>query len=138
MKGFLLVRSHGVPYGLPLQEVLEVFDEIEAEGIPGGRVAVRGVSHIRERLVPVVNLGTLLRGETPPDREHRTVVLARCLGKRVALEVDDAEEVVRDQAMPVPTGPRLPWATGLAQWRGEMVPIVNLDVVGQRLEVADE
>jgi len=126
-RGYLLVRAEGKPYGLPLARVLEVGDLGEVLEVP------RGLTPLRGRLVPLVHLGALL-GERPPpaERGHTAVLVA--LGERsVAFEVDDADDVVREAMLPVPGGESLPWAAGVARRMGTLVPILDLDALGDRI-----
>ena len=62
-----------------------------------------------------------------------TVVLVELAGKQVAFEVDDADAVVREQPLPVPRGQTLPWAAGVAEQEGGLVPILDLDALGDRI-----
>ncbi len=138
MKGYLLVRSEGKSYGLPVARVLEVGDATEVLAIPRNLPAVRGLTLLRGRLVPLIHLGALLRGsEAPPAGGHavRTVVLVElgASGRQVAFEVDDADAVVREQPLPVPRGQALPWAAGVAEQEGGLVPILDLDALGDRI-----
>lgn len=133
MKGFLLVRSQGAPYGLPLNDVVEVADEAHVVSIPATATAVRGVTEIRGRTVPVVNLHALLREDPPGDTFSGTVVLVARQKALIALEVDDAEAVVRDAGLPVPAGSQLPWASGIAEGQGELIPIVDVAALEERL-----
>lgn len=158
MKGYLLVRSEGKPYGLPVARVLEVGDATEVLPIPRRHGAVRGLTPLRGRLVPLVHLGSFLSGaDAPPDGEQRavrTVVLVelgargKAKGKQIAFEVDDADAVVREEPLPVPrhgapgtagggvgSGGELPWASGVAEQGdgGELVPILDLDSLGDRI-----
>jgi len=98
---------------------------------------VRGVTPLRGRLVPLVHLGALLGERPPPAERGRAAVLVQ-LGageglRQVALEVDDADDVVRETALPVPRGESLPWAAGVARRRGALVPILDLDALGDRI-----
>lgn len=152
MKGYLLVRSEGKPYGLPVARVLEVGDATEVLAVPKKHGAVRGLTPLRGRLVPLVHLGSFLSGaDAPPVAEQRavrTVVLVELgargkeRGKQIAFEVDDADAVVREEPLPVPRGQtggagpggELPWASGVAeQGDGELVPILDLDSLGDRI-----
>src|SRR2546427_654378 len=131
--GYLLVRAEGKPYGLPLGRVLEVGDLGEVLEVPRALQAMRGLTPLRGRLVPLVHLGALL-GERPPpaERGHTAVLVA--LGERsVAFEVDDADDVVREAMLPVPGGESLPWAAGVARRMGTLVPILDLDALGDRI-----
>ena len=136
-RGYLLVRVDGKAYGLPLARVLEVGDLGEVLDVPRALAAVRGVTPLRGRLVPLVHLGALLGERSPPAERGRAAVLVQ-LGageglRQVALEVDDADDVVRDTALPVPPGESLPWAAGVARRRGALVPILDLDALGDRI-----
>ena len=135
--GYLLVRVAGKHYGLPLGRVLEVGDLGEVLEVPRALAAVRGVTPLRGRLVPLIHLGALLGERTPPADRGRTAVLVE-LGagegvRQVALEVDDADDVVREAALPVPRGESLPWAAGVARRKGALVPILDLDALGDRI-----
>ena len=136
-RGYLLVRVDGREYGLPLARVVEVGDLGEVLDVPRALAAVRGVTPLRGRLVPLVHLGALMGERAPPPQRGRTAVLVE-LGagegrRQVALEVDDADDVVREAALPVPRGESLPWAAGVARRRGALVPILDLDALGDRI-----
>lgn len=139
MKGYLLVRSEGKAYGLPVARVLEVGDVTEVLDVPRRLPAVRGLTPLRGRLVPLIHLGAFLTGlaapRSPEGGGGRTIVLVEIKGRHVALEVDDVDAVVREQPLPVPHGQTLPWASGVApQGRsGELVPILDLDALGDRI-----
>jgi chemotaxis signal transduction protein len=138
MKGYLLVRSEGKPYGLPVSRVLEVGDATEVLSIPRRVRSVRGLTPLRGRLVPLVHLGAFLSGSDVPPAEGdavRTVVLVElgAGGKQVAFEVDDVDAVVREQPLPVPRGQALPWAAGVAEQDEGLVPILDLDALGDRI-----
>ncbi len=137
MKGYLLVRAAGKAYGLPVGRVLEVGDTTEVLTIPRKLPAMRGLTPLRGRLVPLVHLGAFLTGADAPPASGaaRTVVLVElgASGKQVAFEVDDADAVVREQPLPVPRGQTLPWAAGVAEQEGSLVPILDLDALGDRI-----
>ena len=95
--------------------------------------AVRGLTPLRGRLVPLIHLGAFLSGRAAPAEAGRTVVLVELRGRQVAFEVDDADAVVREQSMPVPRGQSLPWASGVAEQNGQLVPILDLEALGDRI-----
>jgi chemotaxis signal transduction protein len=117
--------------------VLEVGDLAEVLDVPRALPAMRGLTPVRGRLVPVVHLGALLRDATPPAERGRTAVLVEIGAgegaRRVAFEVEDADDVVREAALPVPRGESLPWASGVARRRGGLIPILDLDALGDRI-----
>ncbi|HKW40844.1 MAG TPA: chemotaxis protein CheW [Gemmatimonadales bacterium] len=136
-RGYLLVRVEGKAYGLPLARVLEVGDLADVLAVPRALAAMRGLTPLRGRLVPVVHLGALMGDRSPPPDRGRAAVLVE-LGagegaRRVAFEVDDADDVVREPALPVPPGEALPWASGVARRRGTLIPILDLDALGDRI-----
>ena len=145
MKGYLLVRSEGKSYGLPISRVLEVGDATEVLHIPRKLPAVRGLTPLRGRLVPLIHLAAFLTGSEAPSAAAggaggaggvRTIVLVElgASGRQVAFEVDDADAVVREQPLPVPRGQTLPWAAGVAEREGGgLVPILDLDALGDRI-----
>lgn len=135
MKGYLLVRSEGKPYGLPVARVLEVGDATEVLPIPRKLPAVRGLTPLRGRLVPLIHLGAFLTGREAPQVAAgvRTIVLVELGKNQVAFEVDDADAVVREQPLPVPRGQTLPWAAGVAEQENGLVPILDLDALGDRI-----
>ena len=132
-QGYLLVRAEGKPYGLPLGRVLEVGDLGEVLEVPRGLQAMRGLTPLRGRLVPLVHLGALLGERPPPAERGRTAVLVALGERSVAFEVDDADDVVREPMLPVPGGESLPWAAGVARRMGALVPILDLDALGDRI-----
>ncbi len=139
-RGYLLVRVEGKPYGLPLARVLEVGDLGEVLDVPRALAAMRGLTALRGRLVPLVHLGALLGDRSPPAERGRTVVVVALGGRagkegaqQVAFEVDDADDVVREAALPLPRGESLPWASGVARRKGALVPILNLEALGDRI-----
>ncbi len=118
---------------MPIEEVVEVVDDAKTETVPGAHHAVRGVARIRGRMVPVVDLGALLTGGAPPNECPHTVVVARCGDRRVAFEVDDADAVVREAPVSVLPEARLPWISGVARHDEELIPILDMDALSERL-----
>jgi len=133
VKGYLVVRAGGKPYGLPVGCVLEVADAGEVLDVPRALPAVRGLTPLRGRLVPLIHLAALLGDRPAPAELGRTVVLVELGRRQVAFEVDDADAVVREAPLPVPRGQSLPWAAGVAEQDGTLVPILDLDALGDRI-----
>src|SRR5712664_2902362 len=102
MKGYLLVRSEGKSYGLPVGRVLEVGDTTEVLSIPRKLPAVRGLTPLRGRLVPLIHLGAFLSGRPAPAVEGvLTVVLVELARQQAAFQADAADEVARAHPLPV-------------------------------------
>jgi purine-binding chemotaxis protein CheW len=131
--GFLLVRAEQRAYGLPLERVVEVADLTEVLDVPRAEPSIRGLTPLRGRLVPLVHLGAFLGGREPPEERGRAAVLVELAGRFLALEVDDAEEVVRGAVLPLPSDESLPWAIGVAARTAGLVPILDLEALGERI-----
>ncbi len=137
MSGYLVVRARGELYGLDVRQVLEVVDEFEVFKTLSVHAAVRGVTPVRERLVPVIHLGTLLDDQAPPEKCSKTAVLATRGDTLVALEIDDADSVEYETPLPVPAGWQLPWASGVVKRNGELVPIIDVELLVEHMAPAE-
>ena len=135
MKGYLLVRVGGKRYGLRLDQVLEVVDGVDVSPAPKVHAAVRGVTRMRDKSVPLVHLESLIANSAAPTIIEDTAVLTRCQGSLAAFEVEDAEAVATDEPGDVPEAWQSPWVCGVVKREGSIVPIIDLDVLGERLAV---
>lgn len=130
--GFLLVRCSGRRVGLELAHVIEVIQVGDVHPVPSREPAIRGVASVHGRIVPVVHLGALLDGDVCPAPTGNLGVVVRLDGRRVCLEIDDAEIVVREPALPVPPGSTLQWAIGVARHPDGLVPLLDLTALSSR------
>jgi chemotaxis signal transduction protein len=94
---------------------------------------VRGLVAMHGRMIPLVHLASLLQGTAYPKEVGTVGVIVVVEGKRVCLEVEDAEILLREPAMPVPPGETLPWAVGVARHDGQLVPLLDLSALSSRL-----
>ncbi len=134
--GFLLVRSDSRRVGLPLAQVLGVVLLGDVRPVPVIAPAVRGLVAVHGRMLPLIHLGALLTGGRSLTRGDVGVIVS-VEGRRVCLEVEDAEILVREAALPVPPGEALPWAVGVARYGDGLVPLLDLAALSNRLmEVA--
>ena len=60
------------------------------------------------------------------------VVVVNVDGRRVCLEIDDAEIVVREPRSRFPPGATLPWAIGVARHPDGLVPLLDLAALSSR------
>ncbi len=100
--------------------------------MPSQEPSVRGVVQVNGRILLVVHLGALLKSGPCPGASGDLAVVVMLEGRRVCLEIDDAEVVVREPAMPVPPGSSLPWAIGVARYSEELVPLLDLTALSSR------
>ena len=133
MSAVLLVRCGDDHLGLPVEGVEEVFVVGELLPAPVAREAVRGLVPVRGRLAPLVHLRALLDDAPPPGPPADAAVLVRSGGRLVALEIDEALDLLHEAARPVPQGWDLPWAAGVVPREDTLIPVVELDGLVERL-----
>jgi chemotaxis signal transduction protein len=132
-QGWLLVRAGGRRVGLDLDQVIEVLDLGPVYPVPSTEPAVRGVTSSRGRLVPLIHLASLLDARGGAASGGGTAVMVRLGGRRVCLEVDEAEEVLREPGLPVPEDASLPFAVAVARQPDGIVPLLDLTAIGARI-----
>ncbi|MBA3258166.1 MAG: chemotaxis protein CheW [Gemmatimonadales bacterium] len=133
---YLLVRAGGRRVGLPLASVVEVLEPGPTYAVPALEPAVRGVTAVRGTLLPLVDLGALLAGRPCAAARGGAAVVVKVGGRQLCLEVDEAEEVLREGGLPVPAGTALPWAAGVARHPDGLVPLLDLTALGARITEA--
>ena len=131
--GFLLVRAGERLVGLPLAQVLQVTSVGEVHPVPVIDRAMRGLVVVHGRTMPLVHLESLLDGRPCPPTIGSVGVVIAVDGRRVCLEIEQAEILVRGRALPVPPGETLPWAIGVARHGEDLVPLLDLPALSSRL-----
>jgi chemotaxis signal transduction protein len=134
-RGYLLVTAGGRAIGLAVEGVIEVFTPDAVYPVPSRSPAVRGVTPVRGRLVPLVHLGALLGGPVPAAPGGTAVLVDA--PRPIALEVESAEAVIHESLLPPPEGEQLPWAVGVAARAAGPVPVLDLAAVVARLAAAE-
>ncbi|MFI5279867.1 MAG: chemotaxis protein CheW [Gemmatimonadales bacterium] len=129
---FLIVRVGTERYGLPLADVREVLDLAAPRPVPSQSRALRGVMPLREHFVSLVHLGALVADGAAPAALAETAAIVMVGGVKVALEVDDVEAVVDRSATFVGPAPE-PWASGIWRVGTELVTVLDLGVLGERI-----
>jgi purine-binding chemotaxis protein CheW len=130
--GFLVVRTGDRRVGLELAHVVEVIQIGPVHPVPSREPAVRGVAPVHGRIIPVLHLGALLDLAECPATVGDLIVVVTVDGRRVGLEIDDAEVIVREPALPVPSGATFPWAIGVARHADGLVPLLDLTALSSR------
>jgi chemotaxis signal transduction protein len=130
--GFLLVRTGDRRVGLELAHVVEVIQIGAVHPVPSREPAVRGVATVHGRIIPVLHLGALLDLAECPATVGDLIVVVTVDGRRLGLEIDDAEVIVREPALPVPPGATFPWAIGVARHTDGLVPLLDLTALSSR------
>lgn len=133
MNGYLLVEAGGARYGVALADVRQVIELPQPHAAPSMHRAVLGVIQAGGRLMPLVDLGALVELDRAPAPDATLGVVTRCAERLVVLAVDDVEAVVRENPEPLPAGWDLPWASGVARQGETLVPVIDMDVLTERL-----
>lgn len=131
---FLLVRAGGRRVGIAVEAVVEVREPDELGAIPSLEPALRGVTALRGQLMPVLSLAALLGSEPGPGA---MVVVTNLGGRRIGLEVDDADIVVGAGTPLLGADETLPWARAIAALPDQVyVPLLDLGALSARLTEA--
>jgi hypothetical protein len=131
-RGYLLVRAGGRPYALPLERVLRWLIRGKCSTCRATRRRCAGSR--RYAAAGAAAPWRLLGGRGAPEERGRSHVAVALEGDRIAaLEVDDADEVVRGSALSVPPGDDWPLATGVWQRGGAIVPVLDLAALEERI-----
>ena len=130
---FLVVRAGSERVGLGLSAVREVVDVVEPRPVPARSTALRGVMPLHERYVSLLHLGALLGGAGPPEALGDTAVVVMIGSSSVALEVEGVEDVA-DRTATWVGAPPAPWGTGVWQVGGDLVTVLDLGVLAERIQ----
>jgi chemotaxis signal transduction protein len=128
---FLLVRLGTRKVGLPIEHVVAVEALGAVHPVPAAEPSCRGVTSTRGRLMPVLDLAELIGGSVADT--GGTAILLTIEGRTMCMEVDDAEAIMRGIPLPLPPGESLPWASAVVRLTGELIPLVDLTALGERL-----
>jgi chemotaxis signal transduction protein len=132
---FLLVRLGARRVGLPIGFIIAVEALGPVHPVPTTEPACRGVTKTRGRIMPVLALADLI-GQTGAVTGGTAILLA-IKGKSMCVEVDDAESIIRGNPIPLPRDEALPWASGVIRLADGLIPLVDLDAVGERLTIPE-
>jgi purine-binding chemotaxis protein CheW len=129
-------------YGLDILQVREIDVLQPITRVPKAIPFVEGVIHLRDMIIPVIDLGKRFgTGAIEPDR-HTRVIIANLRGQSVGLIVSVVAEVI-----PIPSreiGPPPPltfdqagrFISGMARLKEGLISIINLDRLLSTEEVA--
>lgn len=133
MNGWLLVRSAGRPFAVPMAAVELVCEVAAPQPAPARAPAVRGVVMVGGRLVALAHLGALVQGEAPPPEHGAIGVVVREGARRVVFEVDDAPGLERGETEPLPPAWRGGWAAAAVRGADGLVPLLDVGHLLERL-----
>ena len=123
----------GELYGLDIGCVAEIDRMQQVTKVPKALPFVEGVIHLRDMIIPVIDLGKRFGlGATEPGR-HTRIVIARLQGQSVGLIVHAVTEVMAIPARSVGPAPPLTFDTatrfvaGMARLKDGLISILSLD-----------
>jgi purine-binding chemotaxis protein CheW len=89
----LLVQLRGETYGLPVEGVLAIYENIHVTPLPGTPPFIAGIVNLRGNLVIVLDLAVVL--EIPGERvgDENALVVVSLEGSQVVLLVNNVSEV---------------------------------------------
>ena len=124
-------------YGVPVHRVREVIRVGEMTRVPQAPEHVRGVTNLRGRILPVVELRSRL-GLSPAVLTPRSrIVVTEAHGRVLGLLVDAVLQVTRipaDTVQPAPDDvmtPQADWLAGVARRPDRLLILLELDAVLQ-------
>ena len=131
--GLLVLRSADRTMAMKVEDVIEVGDRGSWQVVPSRLPAMRGVTLIRGRLVPLVHLGALVGAEPAPLHPSPLMVVAQSRGQWVALEVDAVDSApFRDVLSDDEAGGLPGLSAGALRREGKWIPVLNLEALARR------
>ncbi|HET7040334.1 MAG TPA: chemotaxis protein CheW, partial [Gemmatimonadales bacterium] len=126
MNAWLLVRSSGRAFAVPMETVELVCEVGTPVPAPARAAAVRGVVPVAGRLVPLAHLGALVLDQAPPAAQGTVGIVVRDGGRRLVFEVDEAPGLERGPVEPLPTAWRGGWAAAAVRGADGLVPLLDV------------
>jgi chemotaxis signal transduction protein len=137
VSGWLLVRSAGRQFAVPVASVELVCEVARPIPAPARVSAVRGVVPVADRLVPLAHLATLVQGGAAPAEHGLIGIVVREGARRVVFEVDDAPGLERGEVEPLPPAWRGGWAAAAVRGLDGLVPLLDVANLFERLTAAE-
>lgn len=138
---FVLFRVGSERYAFDISQVSEIDRMQPVTKVPNALPFVEGVIHLREMIIPVIDLAKRF-GQPPvePGRQTR-VIIARLRDQRVGFIVHEVSEVLAipeaeiGAAPPLTFDPATRFVAGMARLKEGLVSILSLDRLLSREEV---
>ncbi len=118
-------------FGVPVEKVQEIIKPPAITGLPNTPGFVKGVINLRNRVIPIVDLGEKL-GLGRFDSEDSRIIVVELLGKTVGLTVDSVTEVLKLEEGKIEKeterfGEKKPMLNGIAKLDHRLILLLNLD-----------
>ncbi len=122
-------------FGIPVIQVREVIRVTEITRVPQVPPHVRGVTNLRGRILPVVEIRTRMGLEPAVITPTARIVVVEVLGRVLGLLVDRVSQVTKVPAESVAPAPdevisaEADYLTGVARWDSRLIILLDLDKV---------
>lgn len=127
---FVLDREE---YGIPVVQVREVIRVSEITRVPQAPAHVRGVTNLRGRILPVVEIRTQLGLEPGVVSPRSRIVVVEVHDRVIGLLVDAVLQVAKvplDTVAPPPDevlSPQVDYISGVARWSSRLIILLELE-----------
>jgi len=127
---FVLDREE---YGIPVVQVREVIRVGEITRVPQAPAHVRGVTNLRGRILPVVEIRTRLGLEPGVVSPRSRIVVVEVHDRVIGLLVDAVLQVAKvplDTVAPPPDevlSPQADYISGVARWSSRLIILLELE-----------
>jgi purine-binding chemotaxis protein CheW len=127
---FVLDREE---YGIPVVQVREVIRVSEITRVPQAPAHVRGVTNLRGRILPVVEIRTRLGLEPGVVSPRSRIVVVEVHDRVIGLLVDAVLQVAKvplDTVAPPPEevlSPQADYISGVARWSSRLIILLELE-----------
>ncbi len=129
----LLFRIGGLQrYGINVFKVREVLECPSLRSIPYGHHAVRGLTHLRGRTMPVIDMGRVLGQPLPEDVRGLYVVITEFNRSTQGFLVTGVDRIVNmnwEEVQPPPITGAASYITAITQVDGSLVEIIDVEKV---------
>jgi purine-binding chemotaxis protein CheW len=131
LRQMLLFALGGEQFAIALAACEEVLEEPEVERVSGMPVAARGVFALRGQLLSLYSPERALRVKR--SEEGGVALIVRAQGKRIALSLDDVDEVIAvdmdNLKQPSPRDATDGILLGITRHRDELVAVVDIEAL---------
>jgi len=132
-----MVSAEGRRLAFRMADVIEVRESGQVHRVPATLPALRGVTAVRGRLVPLVHLGALINRGACSPKPPGTVVVVHTGQGAVAFEVDGADAAPGAEVVAAPEESALPWVDGVLRRHDGWVPVLKLEALVERLRAEE-
>ncbi len=127
MEKLILFSLDNKPFGLDVTAVQEILAQVTARKVPHAAVYIQGVFDFRGKIIPLLDLRTLLSLAKTSERSH--VIVVNHQGVALGLIVDKVLAVITDQEQIKHKKKRSrpgPFVQSYAEYKGQEVAILDL------------